>query len=250
MVTTTAEAATAWKEQLYRCKDGAGLHGTTCVSTKWIADPPPNIIPSLFVKGTQLRAGVLATGARLARGRGAVPMCRGPCQRPESLNHILQGCSLTHGPRVKRHDDVVKFVARKIRQRTSAIVLREPVIPFSGTFIKPDLLVVSGTSVTVVDVTITSDGYIRAAAAEKARKYGSDEAVSAIREFLSADHVVQRVVQLPLVFSWRGLVAPNVPGDFRRLGFLTFRDCVDLVWLVVRGSLATYNQYFRSTYLI
>ena len=249
VVSSTSEAATAWKEQLYRCRDGAGLRGVTSVATKWIADPPPNIFPAFFIKGTQLRAGVLPTGARLARGgRGAVPMCRGPCARPESLNHILQGCSLTHGPRVKRHDNVVKFVARKIRQKTSLTVIREAVIPFSDSFFKPDLIVVSGETATVVDVAITSDGYIRTATTEKARKYGSDAAVTAIRNFLSAEFTIKHVTQLPLVFTWRGLVAPSAPGDFRRLG-LTVRDFVDLVWLVVRGSLTTYNQYFRSTFL-
>ena len=177
-----------------------------------------------------------------------MPSCRGPCGRPESLNHLLQGCSLTHGPRVKRHDEVVRFLARRFRHRQHTTVYREPIIPTEHTFIKPDLVVVCAVVATIVDVAVTSDGQLRTADAEKRRKYGASASIEAIKNFLRPDHGDLTIKQLPFVLTWRGVLPPSAFTSFRPLG-LTRRDLHDIVWLVVRGSLATYNQYFRSTFL-
>ena len=248
-VTSTGGAATAWRNLLYSKRDGAGLRGTTPLATRWISEPSPSVNSGIFIKAVQLRAGVLATGTRSARGRGPAPLCRGPCGRPESLNHLLQGCALTHGPRVKRHDNVVRELVRRLRRKQANSVIREPIIPCQNSFIKPDILVVTGGCVTVIDVAVTSDGYLLAAAQEKRCKYGTEAAQQAILRFVRRDHAVSEVRHLPFVLTWRGLPLPSAAKDFRRFG-VSARDIQDIVWLLIRGSLVIYSQYFRSTFLV
>ena len=177
-------------------------------------------------------------------------MCRGPCARPESLNHILQGCALTHGPRVKRHDSVVARVERALR-RPGVEVLREPTIPHGSSFLKPDLLLVGEEEVVVLDIAIASDGHMRHAAEEKDNKYGRGSAASAILQAARAlNPSVQRLRSAPIVFSSRGLLHPPTKTALRDLAPNDRRVLTDCVWLVVRGSLSTYHQYHRSTFIL
>ncbi len=244
-VVDRAEATRAWASSLYRTRDGAALRDSNPVSTAWVREPISRTTPSEFLGAVALRGGVLPCGTRASRGgRGdRPPMCRGSCGRPESLTHILQGCALTHGPRVKRHDAVVHELVRRLERTPGATVLREPTVPYVGTFLRPDILVIRGTRVTVVDVAVVADGGLQSGAAEKKRKYGSPGAEAAILRLARATSpAVEEVAHVPAVWTARGLVAPTTCRELKTQLGLSGSLMRLLCWVVVRGSLSTYHQ--------
>ncbi|VDP96030.1 unnamed protein product [Trichobilharzia regenti] len=114
IVTPAEEARESWAQQLFSSADGYGLTESTTYpeSHKWLLNPEM-ALPKLYV---QLRRGLLGTKTRHARGRPRVDInCRGGCGQPENLQHILQHCALTHEVRCKRHKDVLKLIANKLR---------------------------------------------------------------------------------------------------------------------------------------
>ena len=103
---------------------------------------------------------------------------------------------------------------------------------------------------TVIDVAVASDGYMREAAESKLAKYGRGPGADAILRFVRGLRPsVKRLRQLPVVLTCRGLLHPPTRRGLRDIG-VSINTICDLVWLVVRGSLSTYHQYHRSTFLI
>ena len=117
-VAVGSDVGRCWARALYGSVDGAPLRFVTPAAVRWLRFPSKRLFPSTFVRAFDLLAGVLPSKARSSRYRvpDSPPWCRGPCQLPESLCHILQGCSLTHGPGVKRHNSVVHFAEARARR--------------------------------------------------------------------------------------------------------------------------------------
>jgi hypothetical protein len=252
-VSSKTEAQERWAAQLYTSVDGRGLKEVCPLSTAWVAAPPLSTPPGLFCRAVALRAGVLPCSARASRGRTTTEeavLCRGSCGRRETLQHLLQQCAITHGPRVKRHDHIVKSITSKGTAH-GFVAMREPVIPAAGTVTKPDLILVDSNSHTayVLDVAISADGGMARAAEEKTRKYGQRSNAQAILNYVRSRHpdIISSTV-VPVVFSWRGCVLPSTARALKALGF-SRGFLRRLSWDVTTGSLKSYSQYYRSTYL-
>ena len=54
--------------------------------------------------------GLLYSKTRASRGRPEKDICCDTCLWPELAQHIIQICERTRGPRIKGHDDIMKFV--------------------------------------------------------------------------------------------------------------------------------------------
>ena len=126
-------------------------------SRLWISDKPAGWSGRDYVRAVQLRTGNLPTKAI-----PSVPVgerhCRNGCPVDESIAHVLQTCPLTHGSRIRRHDEVVKKVARHCRTSGWTVEeephLRSP----CGQLFKPDLAVHQPDGVVVIaDVQIAWD---------------------------------------------------------------------------------------------
>ena len=76
--------------------------------------------------------------------------------RAEYLHLILQVCPRIHGPRVKRHDHLVKKLNLYLEQ-VGWNILVEPKILTADSFIKPDLVIWNNEKAVVLDVAVCGD---------------------------------------------------------------------------------------------
>ena len=139
------------------------------------------------------------------------------------------------------------FVEARAR-RVCDFVVREPVVRDGVSFVKPDLLLVRGDTLFVVDVAVASDAFMCETAAAKREKYDTPRLNVAFVELVkSAGFDVTNVVHSPFVVGARGLLDSSDADTMRLLSFSS-RDVDDVVLLVVRGSVSTYHHYYRSMY--
>lgn len=147
-----------FKSKLINSNDGHDLILADLVKDQngWI-DLPTNFIKGHdFVNVCKLRVNALPTRTRLSRGSPDIRMCNACNSKTETLYHVIQGCPRTHGARVKRHDNLVKFIAKRNINRGKQVII-EPRINTAVGLGKPDLVLVDGTLATVVDVQVTGN---------------------------------------------------------------------------------------------
>jgi len=153
----------SWEEKLHESADGCGLihHNLVPKAHAWVLSDSVELVSGAeYVRGTLLRGNFVATPSRKHRiDRDHSDKCStcGP-NHTATLGHILQTCSRSHGPRIKRHNYVAKYVSERLR-RLGFSVLEEPIIPYHQTFRKPDLVAWRGDQAIVCDVAITGDGW-------------------------------------------------------------------------------------------
>lgn len=111
VIASKAEVREGWQNMLFNSVDGRELTVPEVdkASHEWLRRPA-RVFPRLYIRGIQLRGGLLPTKARSTRGNNRQVTnrtCRGACCAPETLNHILQACELTHDARCARHNRVL-----------------------------------------------------------------------------------------------------------------------------------------------
>lgn len=246
VVTMKEEVRMEWRNILARAIDGRDL----CIadvdgaSHEWLLRPS-RVFPRLFIRGIQLRGGVLSTKSRSARGSNRKVVdrsCQGACRAPETLNHILQVCETTHDARCACHNRVLRHLAH-LFHRDGVHCWVEPIIPSGPSFIKPDLVVDWNKELWVLDVAIVSGYRLRESWDLKIAKYGREDRV---KDILTWAKITAEVKQLPVIFSNRGLCFELSGGGLRTLG-LGRRDIMDLCLLTIRSSLQCYDVYQRGT---
>ena len=102
--------------------------------------------------------------------------CRRCREQPETLGHVLGQCVYTTPARIRRHDDLVDFLADKLSRKGT--IIKEPTITDRGELKKPDLVFHRDGIVKVLDVTVVyeKDNYLAHEAQVKKDKYkGSSE---------------------------------------------------------------------------
>ncbi|KAA3671572.1 uncharacterized protein DEA37_0007351 [Paragonimus westermani] len=113
-----SEEEAAWNEVLVKTHDGADLINVEVdkAGFYWVHNPQL-VFLRLFIRGLQLRGGLLNTKVRISRcNRRASDdlRCRGLCGCFGSVGHILQKCALTHEARCARHNRVVQTVGKML----------------------------------------------------------------------------------------------------------------------------------------
>ncbi|KAG8135669.1 hypothetical protein E2320_008665 [Naja naja] len=111
-VTTKAEAWEEWKTVLLTSFDDRelGVPRIDAASHDWLLRPS-RVFPCLYLRGIQLKGGVLPTRSRSAQGADRQTInktCRGACQALEMINYVLQVCEVMHDDRCARHNLVVQ----------------------------------------------------------------------------------------------------------------------------------------------
>ncbi|KAF8563781.1 hypothetical protein P879_11947 [Paragonimus westermani] len=250
LVSSKLEEEEAWKEALVKTHDGADLLNAEVdrASFHWLRNPQ-YVFPRLFIRGLQLRGGLLNTKVRSSRGNRRAPddmRCRGLCGCPESVGHIMQKCALTHDTRCARHNRVVQRVGKLLSARGHT-VFTEPIIPSGSTFCKPDLVVGCGSSILVMDVTIVNTRRMIESWNLKIVKYHKpaiNEMIPKVCEYKGLE--ARAVKHIPIVLSDRGMLLQRSGMALRRAG-LTNRDLSDICLLTTVGSLKCYDTYMRMT---
>ncbi|VDN32044.1 unnamed protein product [Dibothriocephalus latus] len=236
ILATKEDARRYWRDSLYNSADGrarARIANSAC-ARHWISSPD-RVFPWLFLRGIQLRAGVLETKAhRNRRTRSGDVLCQGHCGQRETLNHILQCCQLNHDARVWRHNIVMKLLAQRL-SRNNPTILLEPHIPSGNTYCKPDIVLYTDAGATVIDVAVAGEDYMDRVYQGKVDRYSEAEVESNLRRILSKP-ATYPIAHMPVVFSARGGVYQRTERNLLSLG-LTKLDVSDLTLATVRGCL-------------
>ncbi|MES9975178.1 MAG: reverse transcriptase family protein [Candidatus Thiodiazotropha sp.] len=248
VVHTKAEVRAARKEGWLTAHDGIGLDTELidASSHAWVKKPG-SIFPRLHIRGIHLRCGALRTKCRSARGRNVNRndvLCRGLCGLPETLNHILQTCAVTHDARCSRHNRIVRLIEKKVGNSVDEILV-EPIVRIPGTYLKPDVVVRTGGIVRVFDVTVVAGGRVEQSWQEKVSKYGTINCEAGIKSLFPTENNVS-ITHTPVVVTNRGLLYHKSATGLRKVGF-SQRDLSDLCLLAIRGTLSVYDLYMRGT---
>lgn len=205
-LTDAAGIKRMWASKLHESVDGKALAPSSKVPQqhRWITEATHFLSGRDFVNLSKLRINALPSKARCARGRPPKDrFCRAGCNEIESVNHILQRCPRTHAPRVKRHDHIVKMIAKTNRD-IGREVWEEPRLNTEAGLLKPDLVINSDNTAHVLDVQVINDQYsLQAAHQQKARKY--QPIIDHVRKLSGMEKINYTSVTL----SWRGVWSPE-----------------------------------------
>ena len=110
-ITSGENLRVALASDLHSSVDGRGLRESDLVphQHQWVADAANLLSGANYIGAVKVRGNLLPSAVCAARGRPAISVLCGACQRPGSLGHILQVCPRTHGSRIARHDRVVTW---------------------------------------------------------------------------------------------------------------------------------------------
>lgn len=207
------------------------------IGNSWLYRPTL-LKPSRFITALRLRTD--QGGTRVAMSRG-IPQrdikCRKCREVPETLGHVLGQCSITKSARIRRHDEIVDFVAKEIQHSDpGATVTKEPRLFQEGNLLKPDLVVTNRKGVFVVDVTVRHEDidYLEVGAKDKVRKYSPLFPQLA----LGREGAV-----LPLVVGTRGAMPKSTIKSMKLLGSGTKHRFTTMSLIALRCSIEIYHNF-------
>ncbi len=218
---TRSECSSRWKAALGETVDGGGI--VTQIheyrqGSNWVRSCSRLLSGRDFISAMGVRCATLPTPLRKSRGTGgaAGATCFRCRNQVASLGHISQVCSGTHGARVKRHDNIARFLAGRLKQRGFTVV-EEPRFAAGRTFLKPDLVIWSEGSdrALVMDVKVASDRFpLRLSHEQKKSKYNTPEILEAVVQLTGCANVTCSSATL----SWRGCWHDQSVRDLKGCG--------------------------------
>jgi len=203
-------------EKLHRSFDGKPLMRASEVPSvhSWVADGKLMMTGQAFCESLNIRINALPTLARFLRGQTGRKECRAGCNAVESLQHVLQVCPRTHGPRIMRHDKVANCIVNNLKQRGYQ-VLEQPRIRTSEGLRKPDIIAIKNAEATVVDVLIGGSDDPNTAHRSKVTYYQGNQDITV---FLRQEYEVERVHFGATVITPQGLLARKSAKTLEQLG--------------------------------
>lgn len=188
-----------------------------------------------FIKYHLISSCSLPTLARRAWGRpGSDVLCRHGCGSTESIHHVLQECTLTHGGRVLRHDRVLDMIFNKIVREfeDKCSVEKEPRLGDNTGFCKPDLLLHGGDTAVVIDLHIVGKDNMSKARDEKIAKYRDRRGLTTL---IKNRYKVKTVSYYAITISYCGIIERVSRDLLRKLNF-TNKEVFRITTSVLRGS--------------
>lgn len=200
-----------------------------------------------YIRAIQMRTNTIATRVSTTRGRNAEKLCRRCSLADETLMHILQTCSITQGMRCKRHNNVCKRVADKLRSKGHQ-VYPEQGIPSPGlqtNISRPDLIAIKDDKALVLDVTCiyeSNKNSLQEAYRRKMNRY------KGLNEAISKKYGVENVEFHGLCVGSRGAYDPRHLQVWQSLGF-SKTELVVLAVGVIEDSLRTITLFNNANKL-
>lgn len=149
---------------LSRCADAKG-------STAWIGEGTTFLKGKEYVDLIKFHIAAIPNLTRLKRGEDVSKKCRAGCNADESLGHVLQRCHRTHHQRIARHDCILRYLAKRLREKEWQ-VREEPHYRTSQGNRIPDLVLSRDGQCVVLDVQVVGTRVDLSEAHEaKRRKY-------------------------------------------------------------------------------
>lgn len=107
-----------WAQLLHSSADGIALSQAKNApgSSQWLTEGTHFLRGREFIELVRIRINALPCLARTKRGRDAVKTCQAGCRQQETLGHILQCRPRTHHIRIRRHNNITKYVAERLRK--------------------------------------------------------------------------------------------------------------------------------------
>jgi len=190
----------------------------------WLYDPC-TLAPGEFMLACKMRTNTCQVKASLAAMCPGMPTkCRRCHLEPETLGHVVGGCSFTKKLRIARHNKIVDALAERVAQHADWEVQKEQVVatndPVYGPLLRPDLIFINRPNghALVVDVTVPFEGDWRGescldlAAQRKRDKY------ECLRTALLERSDVTSVTVHPFVIGCRGAIHASARETFGALG--------------------------------
>lgn len=232
-----------WSTQLYSMVDGAGLKEAGRVPRQhdWIQDGTRFLSGKDYLQSCRLRINSLPTRSRITRGRANDRMCRAGCNKIETLNHVLQQCHRTHGIRIKRHDNLVAYVARGLEVAEYQVSV-EPKLQTAAGIRKPDIVARRGVLGLVIDAQVINDQYDLDTAHENKIEYYKD-----IVENIKDKYQVENVIVTSITLSWRGIWSEASATSLLDLGVIKKKTLKIMSSRVIIGGLCGFNYFGKMT---
>lgn len=248
IIGSAAAVRNYWTRSLHSSCDGRPLSQcpTAPGSTAWLGEGTTFLKGKEFVDLTKFHIAAIPNLTRLKRGQNSTKRCRAGCDADESLGHILQRCHRTHHQRIQRHDAIVRYLARSLREKEWT-VREEPHYQTSqGTKI-PDLVLSRDGQCVILDVQIVGTRVNLSDAHEAKRtKYLVPDMLMKIKE-------ATRATTYPTVSSvtltYRGTWASESVGILRDVGL--GREHTKIITIrCLQGGLRAFKVHQRSTAVI
>lgn len=241
-----AELDKRFKTHLLQAFDGRGLENAEDQKQahRWISSGTNMLTGRDYVNCIRTRIGALPVKSRTSRGRGRQDrMCRAGCMVPETIQHAVQVCHRSHGPRIARHDQVVKFVARNLRTQDYTVHL-EPRLQTAEGIRKPDIVAVKQQEAFVIDAQVVSAGFdLRQAHRNKVAKYDVLDVTREIKDRFG----VSKVGTTSVTLNWKGIWSHDSAESLLSMGAIKKSDLATLSTRVLIGTFASVNVFMKST---
>ena len=213
LVSDKQSLAKAWADCLYTKVDGRGFSkACSCAeASRWVSNPPRNQSGTNYIEVIKARGRLLSSKVCSARdSRSGVDVRCDCCMRPEMTRHVNQVCPRISGPRIQRHDRVVRFVSAPAQRAGYKVIVEPRIVGRTLGVRKPDLVLWNENKAYVAGVTITSDQVGGAKAhCDKVAHYHQLE----IWEWLQNITGLTDVSFSAVATNWRGVLPhPNILG--------------------------------------
>ena len=232
-----------FKRCLYSSCDGAGLNQSNLVPGihRWVSDGTRLLSGRDYISSIHVKINCLYNKSRVSRGRQEKDKkCSRNCNQPETLNHILQQCHSTHFARIKRHDDLVSYIARALDQKGFS-VQREKEFLVNGSTLKPDLVAFSPTASILVDAQVINDQFsLEAAHENKIKKY------EPLRPLISPLRSTPLLLT-SFTINWRGVISSSSFHTLSRFHLLNSSDFLFLSLRTLAWARRIWKQHHRMT---
>ena len=235
-----------WSQRLQQSYSGNGLHQGNCngYSGNWVDSPPKYWSGADYVNAVLLKGNALPT-----RGIPSNPpherKCRAGCDRTESLSHVLQGCPMTHYPRIRRHDRTVTSLRKAAEQKGWVVLCEKRIRTSDGTLRIPDLLFFKGSRIVVCDVSVNWEGPNPLSVAYQAKvDYYSNPLFLQALQRMYPD---KSICVTALVIGARGTWFSGNQKISDILG-LSKSTITALICGVINGSVLIHREFMRAVY--
>jgi hypothetical protein len=152
-VLTLNESRTRLAETVHG--SGSTVFRVSPISNQWLSGQTRIMKGGTFIRALQMRTNTTPTRVSTSRGRDSPKKCRRCGLADETLIHILQTCPVTQGMRCRRHNNICRKVADKLRTKGFHVNTEQgiPSPELQTRISRPDLIAIKDNTALVLDVT-------------------------------------------------------------------------------------------------